>query len=31
MNPEDKTIFIGFGNMGSAIVKAIDKKNALNI
>jgi pyrroline-5-carboxylate reductase len=26
MNPEDKTIFIGFGNMGSAIVKAIDKK-----
>ena len=25
MNQEENTTFIGFGNMGSAIVKAIDK------
>ena len=31
MNQEENTTFIGFGNMGSAIVKAIDKNMTYKI
>ncbi|GIS30593.1 MAG: hypothetical protein Ct9H90mP2_09760 [Dehalococcoidia bacterium] len=30
MNFEESSVFIGFGNMGSAIVNSISKKNIFN-